>query len=321
MGLCQGLVHKTEIRERILKNGGKLGRSRVPSLRALVAGNRLGEGTGREVIRHYTHLAERMAGIARSADVVLPALMDLFCQNTGGASPGDELVAEAMVLGVESRAGVSDGPLLMRTLSGDSLESSPWFLRKSVPEVGFKSIEVTLPWLATAVAGVNDAGIAVAMSPRTDSYGSGVNAGAVNARSAPHGVLLVQECLQRFDSLEGCVDWCHKRPRSGNMSLVIGNASGSLVQIEVEGDECRVVEPQEGILLDGAPVAVLDRVREHYRDQRETPHEILLDLSKTVGSVRVYLEPASRRLSIRSGSEAFRSGLASQADGQLEFSL
>ena len=52
MGQCQGLAYKSEIRDRIRRNGGKLGRSRVPSLRALTTGPRLGEGPGREIVRH-----------------------------------------------------------------------------------------------------------------------------------------------------------------------------------------------------------------------------------------------------------------------------
>jgi hypothetical protein len=300
MGHCQGLTHKSEIRDRIRRNGGKLGRSRWPSLRALTSGPRMGRGTGREIVRHYTHLAERMAGIARNADVVLPALMDLFCQSTNGASPGDELVSEAVAFGAESMAGMEEGVILVRTLSGGSFGASPWFLRKSVPEVGFKSIEVTLPWLATSVAGVNDAGIAVTMAPRTESYGGGVNAGAVNARHAPHAVVLVQECLQRFDSLEGCVDWCKKRPRSGNLSLVIGNASGGLIQIEIEGDDCRIVEPKGGMLLDGASPVVVDRLRDHFGEYRQIDVDCIAGLADGVGEMAVYLEPSRKRLSIRS---------------------
>jgi len=305
MGHCQGLAYKSSIQDRVTSNGGQVGRGRLPSLRALTSGSLLGQGTGREIIRHYTHLAERMTGIARNADIRLDALMDLFFQNTGGASPRNELVAEAFVFGAEAVEGRAEGGLVMRTLSGDSVDSSPWILRKSVPEVGFQSIEVTLPWLATSVAGVNDAGIAVAIAPRSASYGGGVNAGAVNARRAPHAVLLVQECLQRFDSLEGCVDWCNKRPRSGNVSLVIGDASQRLVQVEVEGDQCRIIEPLAGMLLDGASPSDTTRLQDHYRDQKQIDPDVISDLAKRTGNLLVDLEPERRRLSIRaiSGSD------------------
>ena len=77
-------------------------------------------------------------------------------------------------------------PLVMRTL-GNHEEGAhgEWVLRRSRPEVGFASVEVTLPWLATAIAGINEGGVAVAMVPRTESYGGGVLAGAVNSRHAP----------------------------------------------------------------------------------------------------------------------------------------
>jgi hypothetical protein len=315
MGLCQGLALEAEIRDRVLLNGGKLGRRRFPTLRGLTSGARLGQGTGREIIRHYTHLAERMAGIARNADVELSVLMDLLCHSTSGASPGDELIGEAVVFGASGVAGMSGGGLVLRTLSGDSLADCRWFVRKSVPEVGFKSVEVTLPWLATSVAGVNEAGISVAVAPRSDSYGGGVNAGAVNARHAPHAVLLVQECLQRFDSLEGCVDWCSKRPRSGNVSLAIGDPEGRLVQVEVEGDDFRVAEAAGGMVLDGASPEISSRLREHYREHKQVAPDVIADLARTAGSLLVYLESSHRRLSIRSIPED------GEGQRQIEFSL
>ena len=154
-------------------------------------------------------------------------------ESTSGAAPEEELVTEAVALGLAPK-GVNSSPLVVRSLSGSSLEASPWVVRRRRPEVGFSSAEITLPWLATAVAGINQAGVAVAMAPRSASYGGGVNAGAVNPRNDPHAVLLVQECLQRFEDLGGCLEWCRKRPRSGNISLIIADAAGRLARVEVE---------------------------------------------------------------------------------------
>ena len=320
MGHGQGLAHRAEIVSRIAQIGGRTRRSRLPSLRALTSGNELGGGTGREVIRHYTHLAERMAGIARNADVPFSSLMDLFRASTQGAAPDGELVAAAIAFGARKIEDATGGPLVTRTLSGSSFESSPWILRKSSPEVGFASAEITLPWLASAVAGINAAGVAVAMAPRSASYGGGVNAGAVNPRHAPHAVLLVQECLQRFGDLDGCLDWCLKRPRSGNVSLIIADGAGRLAQVEVEGQECRVTSDPSGMALDGASRAATERIGAHFRDE----HRLALDALSTkpadddrdaVGSVGqrddelvVWLEPARRNLSVRKVSEIGSAG-------------
>lgn len=304
MGHGQGLAHRAAIQARIASAGGRVRRRRLPSLRALTAGADLGSGTGREVIRHYTHLAERMAGIARNADVPFASLMDLFSMSTRGAGPDDDLVSPAIAIGAAQTPSASGGPLVVRTLSGSSFESSPWILRKSTPEVGFASAEITLPWLATAIAGVNAAGVAVAIAPRSASYGGGVNAGAVNPRHAPHAVLLVQECLQRFEDLDGCLDWSRKRPRSGNVSLVIADANGRLAKVEIEGPECRVVESEMGLALDGGLPEPTERIEAEFRDTQR----IALDALAAESELLVWLEPASRSLSIRSTAESGSAG-------------
>jgi hypothetical protein len=315
MGHCQGLAYRDEITKRIAMGGGKTHRSRFPSLFALTSGKHLGQGTGRELIRHYTHLAERMAGIATNADVPFDSVMELFNNATRGAGPGEELVAPAIAVGAARCEQANGSPVVLRTLSGSDLESSAWIVRKSRPEVGFASAEITLPWLATAVAGVNEAGVAVAIAPRSASYGGGVNAGAVNPRNAPHAVLLVQECLQRFEDLDGCIDWCRKRNRSGNISLVIADAAGQLAQLEVEGTECRIAESVDGFAVDGASAQTDARLRAHYRDSAGIDLEALATVGEGAAATTeraegqlVWLEPASRSLSVRSASELGSAG-------------
>jgi hypothetical protein len=308
MGHCQGLACRAAIQASTAAAGVRHRRGRLPSLRALTSGTGLGRGTGREVIRHYTHLAERMAGIARNADVPFSSLMELFCKSTCGAAPDGELVASAVAIGARRVEDVGVGPLVLRTLAGSRFEDSPWILRKSRPEVGFASAEITLPWLATAVAGINEAGVAVAMAPRSTSYGAGVNAGSVNARHAPHAVLLVQECLQRFEDLAGCLDWCRKRPRSGNASLIIADAGAHLAQIEVEGPECRIVEVDSGVALDGASADIDRQLRSHFRDRQRFDLGAMPGVGDSAGDLAVWLEPARRKLSVRSVRQSGSAG-------------
>ncbi len=300
MGHCQGLTHRAAIQQQIAATGGRTRRKRLPSLSALTSGAALGRGTGREVIRHYTHLAERMAGIARSADVPLASLMEIFCASTSDAAPDGELVTRAIALATRQSENEQGDPLVLRTLAGSSFARSQWILRRSRPEVGFVSAEITLPWLATAVAGINEAGVAVAIVPRSASHGGGVNAGAVNARRAPHAVLLVQECLQRFGDLDGCLDWCRKRPRSGNVSLIIADAAAHLAKVEVEGTECRVSDVDCTATLDGASAEADERLRTHLRDHGRVDLAALAAAGESAGELVAWLEPAQRSLSVRS---------------------
>jgi hypothetical protein len=99
------------------------------------------------------------------------------------------------------------------------------------------------------------------------------------------------------------------------VSLVIGDAEGRLVQIEVEGDDFRVTEPRGGMVLDGASPEASSRLREHYRDHKQLAPDVISDLAETAGSLLVYLEPSSRRISLRSVPDD------DESQRQIEFSL
>lgn len=165
--------------------------------------------------------------------------------------------------------------------------------------MGFVSAEVTLPWLASAIAGINEAGLAVAVAPRSASQAGGVNAGAVNPRAAPHALLLVQECLQRFEDLEGCLDWCQKRPCSGNLSLIIVDAGARLARVEVEGSACRVVDVGRPRTFDGPPQQIERLLRADLRDGAPADLASLSEVAATTGPLAVWLEPRRRKLSLR----------------------
>ncbi len=307
MGNGQGLACRSAIQERIVRSGGRVGRSKIPSLRPLSSGPVLGRGPGREIIRHYTHLAERAAGMARHADVTLDALMRVFCEMTSrDAAPTEELLAEAAVVGALEVEAAQGRSAVLRTLGAASQPGSQWIIRKSRPEVGFASAEVTLPWLATAVAGVNQSGLAVAIAPCSGARVTGANAGSVNAQGAPHAALLVQECLQRFEDVAACLDWCSKRPRSGNASLIFCDAADQLAAAEIAGDRCRVVENTNGLLLDGPAQDVITRLAEHHRDKRSIDLAALANVGNPPGDLLVWLEPQTRSLSLRtiSGNSA-----------------
>jgi len=222
MGQAQGSACNSEIRARVdaLESAH---RGRRPwSLRPLLVGPVLGSGMAREIFRHYPHLGERMQGLARGADCSLDSLVEVFVRASRDDLPGEVLSAPASVA---ARAG--DTARVAR-----SLPEGAWIARRSEPEVGFASLEITLPWLACAVAGVNEGGIAAAV----------VSQAVPRVADAPSPLLLVQECLQRFDDVTGCIDWSLKRPTSGCVRLVVGSGTGRVAVIEIDGDRRTVHE-------------------------------------------------------------------------------
>jgi len=241
MGLAQGRANAAEIRRHLEQAGVARRGRRLAGLRAFASGGVLGQGMAREIVRHYPHLAERMTGIARGAGVSFEGLMELF---TRGPEACENLHAPSAAAAAASRD-EADAFAVGRSLSLPSDGRGAWVVRRSAPEHGFASIEVTLPWLASCVAGVNESGLAVAIAPP-----------APGSRMAPPSrdpscQLLVQECLQRFEETSPALDWCLERPSAGTAGLVFADRSGEIARVTVTGQTRRVVPSSDGIAVAG----------------------------------------------------------------------
>jgi hypothetical protein len=227
MGIAQGAAVGSAIRAELERKGLPGRRSSWPSLRGLTTGPLRGRGAGRELFRHFAHQAERLEGMAHAAGVPVDSLLDLQLRvREGGLEAG--LVARRATLRARNEGlGESKRTVLERSLPAPVAGEVGWILRESRPVVGFRSIEVGLPWLAPAVAGVNEEGLVVVAGPAL--WG-------VRGRSGwPPSALLVQECLQRFRDLEGALEWCRKRPVEGEQSFLLAEDSGAVASVVCSG--------------------------------------------------------------------------------------
>lgn len=278
MGRAQGDACRDAIREE-LERAHIARRGRRPaSLLPFLAGPVLGRGMGREIVRHYPHQGERMQGIASGAGRSMDSVMDLFVRAAHGTSADPSPVEEAPAA---ARGGAD--ALLVRSLGAGPVEPG-WIVRRSRPEVGFASIELTLPWLATSIAGVNEAGVAVALAPWTPPS-------RPPRTSAPSALLLVQECLQRFDDATGCLDWCSKRPSSGYASILVADARGGVAAISIDGEERRVEDPRDGGLVCGGSRASHPELLQAL--QAPTPEGVVAGLESALALV-----PSDRSLRV-----------------------
>jgi hypothetical protein len=277
MGLAQGAAARHEIRAEAARLGLPLRRSTWPTLRALAVGSVRGEGAGREMLRHFAHLSERLEGLARSADLPIDAGLEMHLRvRAGGAQAG--LLSRRATMGARAVSDQRERKTwrLERSVPRALADECGWVLRESVPVVGYRSIELTLPWLVTSVAGLNERGLAVVGGP--------LLWGAPGREGDPTSLLLVQECLQRFSDLEGALDWCLKRPVEGEQSILLTDASGALASVIVNGRERRVQRGEGELHLDGGEPAPTGR----YTDEAEEPDWIWLD-------------PLARRVRVRHG--------------------
>ena len=200
---------------------------------------RLGAGAAdalhRELARHFPRQAETLTGIAAAARVPLAFLEAALDAERGGE------VALAL-----------EGPpaLVLRPLGGE------WILRRSRPEGGFRSVEVTRPWLAHALVGVNEEGLAAAVAVPDGARAAGLP-------SAP----LVTDCLQRFGALEPALEWCLGRPARREAVIVLADAGGEVAAVEIAPEGRRVLRAADGWLAAGGSPAARGDLAKRLRER------------------------------------------------------
>ncbi|MBW2494109.1 MAG: hypothetical protein JRE43_05100 [Deltaproteobacteria bacterium] len=231
-----------------------------------------------EIRRFYPQQAEAMEALARASRVPLAWLIAHLAGNRGPASPADALMLAAA-------SEIADrGGLLARALPTDAI------VRRSRPESGFRSIELTQPWRIAPLAGVNEAGLAVACV---------TSAGVVAAaRHAAPAALLAHDCLRRFDSLDGAIDWLLVRPGGGRSMLVLADLSGEIAGVRIDGDERAVFRPADGLIVHTGGHA---RQPEIEKGLREASPLLGSDLGRFLGMPLVVVEPARRAIALLGG--------------------
>lgn len=290
LGLAQGRSCAAAVR-RGAPRVGWLARLRPPAERARL---------DRELWRHHPQLAERLRGLALGAGVPTASLLAALAADT----------EDAPVLALE-RAGDRDGgpppggPLLARLLPGAASVESParWILRHTRSDPGFASLELARPWLPAAVAGVNEAGLAVAAS------GFRADPERRDDRASPaRGSLLLQGALQRFSTARGAAEWLLRRPGGGHGSVVVTDALGRTLGVAFAGSARRVLAGDAGVLVAGfgpgreTSGGLLAEAARKDADSAETLARALCAAAPGAGAL--VLDPAARRLSVSVSGES-----------------
>ena len=316
MGEDQGRSVGAEVRALLQRVGPFAGRrslparaaslvsSRLPSLCPYASGRVRGGGAGRELIRHFTHMSERIDGLARAAGRPVDDVPALQLR----AARGDPACAPApgelcMALGFDGAGSARLEAVLPACVSG----SDAWVLRRSRPEVGFRSLELTLPWLVSGLAGVNESGLCAGIVCAAGDEGA--------CGAAAPAILLVQECLQRFEQIEGALDWCLERPTCGNATILLGDSRGQLAAVRVESEERRALPVRQGLLIVGGDVVEVEaraEIRGEGGSREESDIAAALDRFRAArkgDSTRIRCDTSSCRLAL-SSAKGERSELA-----------
>jgi hypothetical protein len=234
----------------------------------------------RDLARHFPQQSEAIEGMVRGAGVPHGWFAETLALELAAEVP--TRVGSAVALAV-SPALTAGGGLVARTLACDPI------VRRSRPEGGFASVDLTLPWLTAALAGVNEGGLAAVSASLPGPLAS--DSCAVPA------ALLVQDCLARFDSLDAAVEWCRGRPAGGRAAIAFADAAGGVIAVEVDGDDRRVVRPVEGLVAVGGPRDIAGTLR------AGAPLDVRA-LAKILDARFAAIDPAGRRIALLDASTA-----------------
>jgi hypothetical protein len=246
----------------------------------------------RDLTRHFPQQSETIEGMVRGAGIPYGWFAETLVRELAAEVP--TRVGGAVALAGEPPL-TAGGSLVARTLACEPI------VRRSEPEGGFSSVELTLPWLTAALAGVNEGGLAAVSVSLPGALAS--------ASCAVPAALLVQDCLARFDSIGGAVEWCTGRSAGGRAAIALADAAGGVVAVEVDGDTRRVVRPKDGFVLVGGARDAADALGAGAPLARIS-HQVapavadLRALAKILGARIAGIDPAGRRIALLDASAA-----------------
>ena len=240
----------------------------------------------RDLERFFPHHAERMQGLSLGARVPANALLDRL----------SELLAGDGGLAAAVSSAQAPGAFVARSLLGavDAL-----VLRQSAPDNDYRSLELAPAASAAAWIGVNEHGLAATATalPAPDE--------SLDGCAAP-AQLLVQDVLQRFDTVDKAIEWALRRPAGGHASLLLADVSGRTARVSIEGRKRCVLGAGEAFLTGFGPAAAVAALEKAGAEARafdaDSLARLLGEASARPALVAV-ADPARRRLGVARGVE------------------
>ena len=185
--------------------------------------------------------ADRLRGIAAGADVPFrklalcsaleAVLSDLRPTTVVATNHGCSAIAAT------GSATLDGDPILAHNFDYLPVTQPYYFIRRSEPANGLRSVELSVAPLAGAVTGVNEAGLSIICN-----YAYAVDTGP----PAPTITMLIADALARFETVDQATDFLANSPRVGGGLLMLGDAGGAIASIEISNTRLERRDSQSG---------------------------------------------------------------------------
>jgi len=219
-----------------------------------------GHSVRRRNLSNMTHSSrpqmERMHGIADGAGVPIELVLGLASIETMAAS--FQFVLGCTSLGVGKSRTKKGETLLAYNHDFPALMKDHLVVRRSRPNEGLSSLQITYPTMPGAICGVNEAGLAISLNHAftTEPFNDGVPP-----------TFLVQQALDRATSAEEAVKMFRKVTFSCGSLATVVDQDGGMFAMELSRGKFGVRKPVDEISL------TLNDYRLHELRQIEVPQE------------------------------------------------
>lgn len=191
--------------------------------------------------RHAPQMHERLAGLAEGAGIAFGAIslfnaLEPFMASVADCTAAPPLGACSAVA-VRGRRSASGEPIIMQNFDYLPLMQPFYAVRRCRPRDGLGALEFIAAPLCGAVDGVNERGLAITYNY---AYTRDVPV------PAPGISMAVCEALHRCATAAEAVRWIASRPRSSAGILMLADAGGDLVSLELAADRHEARTPAGG---------------------------------------------------------------------------
>ncbi|RJP32437.1 MAG: hypothetical protein C4536_06090 [Actinobacteria bacterium] len=228
----------------------------------------------------------RMEGVAKGADID-ESMLFLILSGELVLAHANYRLGACTATAVDADRSALGEPMVIKNFDYPAF-FQPYYVTRLCSPVGFAStLDVTIAPLAGSHDGMNEHGLCISYN-----YGHGTDMPNVNVPIT----LLVQEALENCTNTGQAIEFLSAGKRSGGAILLVADASGDMVTVELSSNFSGVRKPEGGILIN----------TNHYRCREMVSYDIPRNAYYTSKNVR-----ALRGIRLHESSE-LRYGRAEQ---------
>jgi Acyl-coenzyme A:6-aminopenicillanic acid acyl-transferase len=219
-----------------------------------------------DVSEHCPRQKSRMEGIAKGAGVD-ESLLFLALIGEITLAKIDYRIGACTAVAVNEERSALEEPMIIKNFDYPMFFQPYYVTRYSQPVETYATLDATVAPLAGCHDGINEHGLCISYN-----YGYGTDMANANVPIS----LLVQETLENCTNTREAIDFVCASKRCGGAILLLADASGDMVTVELSSNFCGVRDPEEGILIN----------TNHYKCREMTSYDIPRNAYYTKNNVR-----------------------------------